>query len=368
MLSTFVRQLGNSAARRSARHLAVAVISGIGLAAAPAAAAPVKALYVFGDSIVDSGNAHLAALKTGAQDPTPASAGYFSGRFSNGPTYVDLINQSLTGNYLTPSLAGGTNFAFGGARAVANADPLPDLAAQVDAYVQTTKGKADNQGVYIINVGANDLVALFQGENGSDPSAALAQVAGTIASQVDRLDNMGARRILVTGALDVGMVPAANGSPAENPEIGRATALALNAALSQALSALTLRSQVMTFDYVGFFDGAAGLGLETETSCLDAGGPSATFNCAGYAFFDGTHPTMTVHAGLAAQISQLIAGYGPNGRPFAGVRGDRLTLPEGFSIGWFGPADAEATDVPEPAAAGLIGFGVLALAARRRSG
>ena len=42
----------------------------------------------------------LAAVSAEGQvsffDPTPAAFGYFSGRFANGPTAADVLNQRLT--------------------------------------------------------------------------------------------------------------------------------------------------------------------------------------------------------------------------------------------------------------------------------
>ena len=75
----------------------------------PAArAGTIDALYSFGDSLSDTGNVYLA---TGGTLPgTP----YFPGRFSNGPIWIDYLARSL-GLPITPSLAGGTNFAYGGA-------------------------------------------------------------------------------------------------------------------------------------------------------------------------------------------------------------------------------------------------------------
>ena len=71
-------------------------------------------LTVFGDSLVDAGN--IRALGLGAN---PAQ-GYFMGRFTNGYDYTDLLSIALFGTPTMPSLgplAGGTNFAYGGARA-----------------------------------------------------------------------------------------------------------------------------------------------------------------------------------------------------------------------------------------------------------
>src|SRR5579871_5035334 len=95
--------------------------------AAPASAGTYSALYVFGDSLVDSGNDYIAT--SGAQPP--ASGGYNAGRFSNGYNAADYLNFALFGSYSAPELGGGTNYAFGGALAASDANGIPDLADQV---------------------------------------------------------------------------------------------------------------------------------------------------------------------------------------------------------------------------------------------
>ena len=84
--------------RRGALGAAIAVSLLTGM---PAAAGPFSSLIVFGDSLIDSGNVQAVAAQLGEEDPTPAALGYFEGRFSNGPTYADLLSQELTGSGLS---------------------------------------------------------------------------------------------------------------------------------------------------------------------------------------------------------------------------------------------------------------------------
>lgn len=314
---------------------ALAAVAICALNIAPAAAAPVLGgasysnIYVFGDSLTEAGNVRA-----------PASLGYYDGRFSNGPTWVDLLSRSLYGADTTKSSAGGNNFSIALARAQGNLLPI-GMKNQVDAYA-ARPGNADPNALYILNFGANDLVAYTSGGflldwNGKK----LPDIAAAIATQVDRLRDMGAQHILVTSGFDVGMVPLMNGSLAE-AGLGRSAALRFNAALASALDGLMIEGLEM-FDMLGFFDTllASGQPIITETSCLQAGGPAATNNCAGYAFYDPTHPTALIH--------QLIA---------QGVANQLGILPRTLV--------AQAAAVPEPAAFGLLGLGLLAVAGLRR--
>lgn len=87
----------------------------LGLFTAPLSAAPYSAIYAFGDSLSDAGNAYIAT--GGATPPAPPYAlvnGF--GVFSNGPVWVQNLAGELGLGPLLPSLAGGTDFAFGGAQ------------------------------------------------------------------------------------------------------------------------------------------------------------------------------------------------------------------------------------------------------------
>ena len=67
------------------------------------------ALFAFGDSLSDAGNDWIA---DGHTDPVSP---YYQGHFSNGLTWVEDLSNMLGLGTLTPSLAGGHDFAFGGA-------------------------------------------------------------------------------------------------------------------------------------------------------------------------------------------------------------------------------------------------------------
>lgn len=292
----------------------------------PASATPYSEIYVFGDSLVDAGNISLVRPGT-----PPSSMGYYNGRFTNGPVYTDLLYQARFGTLMTPSLAGGTNYAFGGARAVDNsgfgagADAIPDLAAQLDLYAMRAGGAADAGALYIINVMGNDVFALMRDDiNGMAPAAYAAAVAAEMAAQIQRLHDMGARHILVTGVPN-----------ADIPE-----AFLLQALLDDALSGLVLESELMLYSYLDLFTrilaDPTSLGLpgdiDIATPCLAGEVPSPTIDCTGYFFFDATHPSAAIHEVVAREVARL-----------TGI-----------------------TQVSEPAALALISFGLVAAALARR--
>lgn len=299
----------------------------------PAGATPYSDIYVFGDSLVDAGN--ISLIYPGL---TPPGVGYYEGRLSNGPLYTDLLYQTSYGAYMTPSLQGGTNYAFGNARTIDNsgfssgADAIPDLGAQIDMFAARSGGAADPDGLYLINVTANDVLALMEGStNGMSPQAYAGAVAGEMAAQIERLDAMGARHILVTGVPN-----------ADIPE-----AFLLQAVLNEAISGLELESELMLYSFLDLFTRiltdptSVGLpaDLDPQTPCIVGETPSPDIDCTGYFFFDATHPSAAIHEVIAREVARL-AGIAPLSEP-----------------------------VSEPATLALIGFGLVtaALARRRRA-
>ena len=111
-----------------------------------------KTVFSFGDSLSDAGNDYIIDGRT---DPvTP----YYDGHFSNGRTWVEDLSQKLGLGTLTPSLAGGHDFAFGGAEtgptAIEGANP-GDLLGQVAQYglISAVQG-----ALYTLDIGGNDII------------------------------------------------------------------------------------------------------------------------------------------------------------------------------------------------------------------
>jgi phospholipase/lecithinase/hemolysin len=305
---------------------AVLAVFGLVLSLSLPAAAAYSNLYVFGDSLVDTGNVQQLVVGLGGADPTPAASGYFDGRFANGINFADVVNQSVEGTNIDNSLAGGDNFAYGGARARTTADIVPDLPAQLTAYTNAHP-LADPNALYMINVGGNDIFDVLS--NPSQASTIISAAASAIATSVLTLQGQGAQNILIVGVGDVGSPPSANGFEVQ----GRAASVSINSAILGALP-----SGTMFFDTMGFFDQvvanptAFGLpvGLITEVSCLNGGGapPAGPPTCDAYTFFDNTH--------ITTQVSQVLG-------------------------------NALVSFVPEPGTGFLLALGLAAIAARRRS-
>ncbi|HET7222181.1 MAG TPA: SGNH/GDSL hydrolase family protein, partial [Rhodanobacteraceae bacterium] len=143
------------------RHLVGAVALALASSAAFAQSAPPAVqpsvhagmfdnVVVFGDSLSDDGNLSLAL-----QLPQIM-------RFTTNPGQTGLENVAdYLGVPMTPALAGGTDFAFGGAGILNNSpgtpSSVPTLPAQLGMYLQATGNRADPNTLYATWGGANDV-------------------------------------------------------------------------------------------------------------------------------------------------------------------------------------------------------------------
>ncbi len=164
-------------------------------------AGPFSAVYLFGDSLTDTGDlaAQLAVDEIPEALPGQATSFYWENRFCNGPNWADQMAKAL-GSTATPSLLGGTNYARGGAH---NVRPNPDptfqvlfdevgflLSEQIDEYL-TSGTPGDPDALYVIWMGSNDAAV----GGATDPAMGLAEVV----KAVEDLHAAGARRFLVWG-------------------------------------------------------------------------------------------------------------------------------------------------------------------------
>jgi phospholipase/lecithinase/hemolysin len=359
------------------------------LIAAPAAAAPTgfddySGIYIFGDSLVDSGNAKKAAntfdfFLPGIDDPAPTAAGYYKGRFSNGYNYADRMSLAVTGKAAKPVFPYGfplpifgqirygepsgnnLNFGYGGAQIIQGSENVPSLRGQLDAY-KSLPGPADPNALYVLNFGGNDLFQVIdKNYSVADTAAYLSRIAGRMADQAARLEAMGAQHILIAGPPDIGLVP--KYSPLSDLlEISvrrRATAAAeqLDRKLEAALAALDLSvdftADLDLFSFLDFTDEVMAdpnrFGLPATMNwtdqCVLFRKPDAygNINCTGFAYFDRVHPTSGIHRAIYQAIKEQM-----------------------FPTTAFALAQPAAVETPEPAGAALLGLGLAGLVAARR--
>jgi phospholipase/lecithinase/hemolysin len=265
---------------------------------------------------------------------TPAAAGYFSGRFTNGITFADQVNAAVEGTNTVRSGAGGDNYAYGGARARVDADFIPDIAAQVSSYLGTHPGGADSSALYVINVGGNDVRDIVLNNlTGSARQAVIDAATAAITTSVASLQAVGAQAILFVGVGNVGAIPEVLALGGGAPAAGTSAATDLNAAIQAALPSNVLYFDTMALSAQVALDPTAfGLpaGINQTNACLGSGtpNPSGPPTCTNYVFFDNVHPT--------SAVSQIIGS-------------------------------ALISAVPEPGTASLLAFGLIAIGARRRS-
>jgi phospholipase/lecithinase/hemolysin len=269
-------------------------------AAAPAAAWVPSQIVAFGDSFIDSGNIQ-AAVGPAFTNP---ELGYWNGRFSDGANWVDLLSTANLGTYSRASLLGGTNYAFGGARAaqddiVGPGLAIPGLNTQLGMFAMQGGG-VDPNALYVINFGNNDVNAIQTGDTEGLTILQYQQAfVGNIVNAVATLSFFGAQHILVAG------VP----NPTEVE--GQQLQALLNAGLD---TVEPLPSNLYRFDYFSFFFALQadptqfGLpaDLDFNTPCLLGEIPSRDIDCTGYLSFDGTHVTSAVQRAISIRIANQI--------------------------------------------------------------
>ncbi|MHC4408214.1 MAG: SGNH/GDSL hydrolase family protein [Planctomycetota bacterium] len=142
-------------------------------------------IIIFGASMSDNGNAYIL---TNGQYGGPPN---FTGRFSNGPVWVERLAENLGLGTPTeqsplpaPSEAGGTNYAVAGASTgyVVSTQGAPGMGLQIDAFFDDGR-TLDGNELIVVQGGGNESSAIVAAKN--------------VISHVDRLAKAGGKHILV---------------------------------------------------------------------------------------------------------------------------------------------------------------------------
>lgn len=303
------------------RLLAGAIVAGL-LASQAASATDFSQVVVFGDSLSDAGNISLASAPQ-IQPPL---------RFTTNPgkTAAELVADGL-GHPITASLAGGTDFAWGGAGLVNNVAAVPTLPQQLGMYLTATGGKADPNALYQVWGGANDIFYLTGTSTDSTVLAAgTANAAITEVGMLGQLKAAGANYVVVYNLPDLGKTPSAAAQGAAASVGATQLAVLYNSTLSSGLSQLSsqglnvvpvntygLINEVIAnpaaFGFSNVTDAACGLAA-SSVQCGPQGAGLPYSYAAGtdesYLFADGVHPTAAAHRLLSQVVLAELAAPG----------------------------------------------------------
>lgn len=295
-------------------------------------------MFVFGDSLSDNGNNALllpgffipqtvAPFDHDAPAPLiPVGTYAGSNNYSNGQVWADYLAGSL-GLALTPSLAGGNNFAFGGARTGAvgvSDDPglTPTLITQAQGAVARGLGALPGDALYAVWGGGNDLRALgaeFGAGLASPDDVVRAQSAlalqNGIAASINNLTttlttlaSAGARDFLIMNLPDLGLTPIARFLDTIAPGT-RDVLTGLSGLFNQKLGDLVAGASgapgfsvtlldVFALNHASVDNPAPGVNV--TDACTSQNAFTGCSDPDNFVYWDGVHPTTATHAVIAA--------------------------------------------------------------------
>ena len=271
-------------------------------------------VVVFGDSLSDSGNV---------------------GRFTTNPDPVwsEIVAQTFGASGMN-SFAGGPNYAFAGAcvnpATPCDVDMAPTVTEQIDQYLSSRSGRADPGVLYTIWGGVNDVADSLLNDLTKAQAHTLEASAVNVA-QVRRLQEAGARHILVFNLPDISQSPyAVNLGP-----IVQGALTQLGSLYNETLYAGIRESEdgIVPINVFAFFNEIVedhetyGFTNVTGKACRDPNNPNAnavnSFACGPegsgspvtyesganrqYLFADRSHPSGAAHAMIANVVTSTLA-------------------------------------------------------------
>ena len=308
-------------------------------------------VVVFGDSLSDSGN-------LGQSQGLPAGTSFTT---NPNPVWSELVAQTF-GASGTNSLAGGSNYAWGGA--CVNPDgpcgyPTPTTAQQIDQYL--SGGRADPSALYSIWGGGNDIEAVALtglADPRANPLAGTSAAAGAFVSQIRRLQDAGARHVVVFNLPDLGLTPFAQRLGSLDPRVPAALS-GLSAAYNEALftglraredgiipvNVSALVGEIFEDPETYGFTNLRGVACPFGANPSRPEGGAESLVCGpvesgylvppdtdeSYFFADGVHPSGATHAIIASMVTSTLAApvqvslAGEGGVEVAGAHRDAVS-------------------------------------------
>lgn len=249
-------------------------------------------MVCFGDSLTDVGNTNSVTFGF-----APGS-GYYQGRFSNGPVWVESLGPLLNVAAPTRSTNGGRDYAYGGAKTGSGFTSLVirNMSNQIDQFLGASNPTAND--IIVVWIAANDFL---------DGTPNVSNISLSVSNDITRLYNRGGRTFVVPNLPLLGYTPRYVGTSNEGPK--NLVTQQYNAALESRLAALENLPgiRIVRLDTAYLIDrirtNAFGYGFFNVTvPAINLTG----INPDTYLFWDDVHPTRRAHALLAAYAADKV--------------------------------------------------------------
>ncbi len=281
-------------------------------------------MYIFGDSLSDTGN---VADFLGSGFSIIAHYGD-NGRFSNGPVWHEYLSNRLgmaPEENQNPSVVGsGNNYAYGGAL-VDEGDAIDSIAAysfrqQIDYW--DANYSVDTDALYINWIGGNNIRALItNGRTVDQNRSAIDEALDSMMAGLNIELTNGVTNLLVPNLPDIGVIPEFAGDASQSAE-GTALTDLWNVGLEQRLTTLNNNNpnaNIYHFDVNSLFgqmiaDPSVFGFTDVTSECRSIGGWFGfryEIECADAdttLFWDEIHPTTAAHNLLAGYAYDLLRG------------------------------------------------------------
>ncbi len=269
------------------KHLAWIIVLALTMLGTSLRAGDITGIVAFGDSLSDVGNTFIA-------DGIPPPP-YYQGHYSNGPIWLEYLANSLGVAAPTASLAGGTDYAWGGAETGSGLsyEGTPNIGSQISTYLASNTPLSTQ--LITIWGGANDFL------NGGVTNPAV-PVANLI-SEITTLAAAGGKQFLVPNLPLLGDLPATNTLPQANRDALNFLTLTFDSMLYSQLNQLQGKLGITmhqvdidsVFQNIIANPGAYGLTNVTDSAIADG-----NLSGQGYLFWDTVHPTTVIQALIGA--------------------------------------------------------------------
>jgi phospholipase/lecithinase/hemolysin len=311
--------------------------------AALAGVSSLSKLFVFGDSLSDSGNG--GGLTGGLFTPSPPYAG---NRASNGPVAVEQLWQLFNpgDTNFKPSSQGGTNYAILGATSgkennlqyntlVSSIFVNKGNALQLQSFLAAAPSFDPQTSLFVVWLFPNDVLyyrSSGRGDsagtyNGFDGTATTLQAIDELAvsnviGTVNALAGQGARHFLVVNSPDLGRIPAFL-SGAEAADMTQASQ-DFNSLLETELATFTVANPLLDIELFQLDDAMNDLvnspashGISNVTNaCLTSVIPATVCSDPSqYLYWDSFHPTTVGHGLIAQQMYNTVYQPAPTPGP-----------------------------------------------------